>query len=90
MRERLMRDVVTAQLREVRGSILGPDTSRRLRMWQLDLSCGHRVDRRATYPPQGGRRANGWHPRGLSEANPSPKRALCDYCKPETTDSGPT
>lgn len=79
--KRKLKAVISSQLREVRGGLLGPDTSRRVRMYELQLECGHRVDRFVKYPPRSGPRANGWHPRRLSEALPAPKRALCDECK---------
>jgi hypothetical protein len=79
---RPLREVTSAQLREVRTSFLGPDTPRRSRRWDLLLSCGHRVDRAASYPPRpaGAPRANGWHPRGLDEILSAPTRARCDTC----------
>lgn len=79
MRKRVLRDVCVSEIREVRGGLLGPNTSRRLRIWQLDLSRGHQVERRVTYPKSTSRRANGWDPRSLSEAKPAPTRALCDF-----------
>lgn len=77
----VLRPVVRAVMREVRGSLLGPDTSRRLRIWALDLSCGHPTTRPVRYPKAQGRpRANGWHPRPRSEALPAPTRVRCEWC----------
>jgi len=75
-----------------RGSVLGPDTFRRLRWWELKLECGHEVERTVKYKPvPGGSLANGWHPRPATDALPAPTRARCDYCpKKEDTDEQAT
>lgn len=66
------------RLREGRGSVLGPDTARRARWWELRLDCGHTVERSVRYRPRGGRLAR----RALSEVLPPPKRARCHLCPP--------
>ena len=78
---RPLRAVVKHHVRFVRGGLLGPDTSRRVGMYELTLECGHRVERFVKYAPntQMGR-ANGWHPRPYDDILPPPVRARCDYC----------
>lgn len=81
---RPLRTVTGSWLAEVRGSLLGGDTSRRVRMWRLDLDCGHKVMRFCRYPARPDRaRANGWHPRPITDVLPAPKRARCDQCPPQ-------
>lgn len=60
-----------------RGSLLGPETSRRVKWWDLTLECGHLVQRSCRYPPPfvPGRRH-----RSAGEALPPPKRVLCEMC----------
>lgn len=78
---RPLRNVVAAFRVDARGSVLGGDTARRVRMWRLELDCGHRVQRPCRYPPAPDRpRANGWHPRLATEVLPASARARCDTC----------
>lgn len=74
-----LRTVVSAALRTGRGSVLGPDTARRARWWQLTLTCGHVVERTVRYQPSGDGRL-GSHSRNASEVLPAPKCAKCDHC----------
>ena len=66
------------RLREARGSLLGPDTDRRTRRWDVTLECGHRTDIPARY----GRRQPDERGRGRSfdAVLPPPKRARCHNC----------
>lgn len=81
------RDVVSHEgPREGRGGILGPATSRRLRWWELTLSCGHEVERNVRYKPIGNPRG-GTQGRSLSDVLPAPKRIRCDSCR--TLDRSP-
>lgn len=78
---RPLRTVTGSWLAEVRGSLLGGDTSRRVRMWRLDLDCGHKVMRVCRYHSRPALpRANGWHPRPITDVLPAPRRARCDKC----------
>jgi hypothetical protein len=76
---RVWRDVTHAELHSGRGSVLGPDTSRRTRWWELVLTCGHRkvgnVRYRKTSPPlpKGTRRAS-------DDVLPAPRRVSCPEC----------
>lgn len=73
------RDVTEAVLRTGRGSVLGPDTGRRTRWWDLLLSCGHHAERHARYrkldspAPQGTRRA-------AADVLPPVTRVSCPEC----------
>jgi hypothetical protein len=65
---------------EGRGGLLGPDTSRRTRWWELDLDCGHRAERTVRYsPPTDGyaRSRGGTQHRSAADVLPAPKRVLC-------------
>lgn len=71
-------NIVDARARSGRGSLLG-DSSRRVRIWDLTLACGHHVQRMVKYGPD---RTHGERGRGrsLQDAQPAPKRARCDSC----------
>jgi hypothetical protein len=76
---------------EGRGGLLGPDTSRRTRWWELDLECGHRVERTVRYRAREvkhGRMRGGIQHRRLSDVLDPPKRVLCPYKHPEPSDTG--
>jgi len=69
---------------EGRGGVLGPDTSRRTRWWELDLECGHRVERTARYRP----RDDGWptqrggtQHRSADAVLPAPAKVRCEFCR---------
>lgn len=84
------RVVVGGQLRvrEGRGSLLGPDTSRRARWRELVLECGHTVERRVHYWPLTGigRPRGGTMHRKLSDVLPAPKKVRCEYCADDVVD----
>lgn len=74
-----MKTVQTAVLIEGRGSVLGPDTNRRVRWWELYLDCGHITERTARYAARtDGRRPGA--PRKLSDVLAAPRRAKCSAC----------
>lgn len=69
---------------EGRGSVLGPDTSRRTRWWELTLACGHKVERTVRYRPLQPRRARqrgGTQHRSLDDVLPAPRRVRCEFCR---------
>ncbi len=72
--------VSSSHIHEGRGSILGPDTSRRTRWYVLALECGHEVERVVKYEPIGKRRG-GTTQRKLSDVKLPPKKVRCDYCE---------
>jgi hypothetical protein len=76
------RDVEKALLHSGRGSLLGPDTSRRTRWWELVLPCGHREERHVVY-----RKADPPLPKGTRRTSddvlPAPKRVRCAACTRE-------
>ncbi len=79
-----MRRIVTAAvLRSVRGSLLGPDTPRRMYAWDLTLDCGHVVCRRARYrrSTQPARRTGGWKRRPRADVRPAPAYVYCEECR---------
>src|SRR5262249_46521921 len=85
----LWRAVVKATPRSGRGSILGPDTSRRAHWWDLNLDgCGHLVQRTARFrplqPPQIRSRGGTSH-RSWDDARPAPNRVRCEQCRPGDT-----
>lgn len=83
---RPLRPVQSSKLRSARGSVIGPDTNRRIRYWELELDCGHNVERSVKYKPRTSKhRANGWHPRKEADVLPAPARARCDYCVAAST-----
>lgn len=68
-------------LRSGRGSLLGPDTSRRTRWWEGTLDCGHTFERTVRYRPDpSARNSGGWRARPRSAVLPPPKRVRCDEC----------
>jgi len=77
-----LRKVVTAHLSECSNTI---GASFGMRWWDIELECGHHVERRVRFPKQTGihkRRGFAvlWHPRGRDEALPAPKRCRCERC----------
>lgn len=81
--------VKVARLRAV-SSILSDFKSH---MWELELECGHVVDRRIRWLPQKGkRRKRGWsamhNAPSLDRLPPEPKHARCDECPPMEDDLG--
>lgn len=60
-----------------------------IQWWDLELECGHTVERNVRYKPQKGRVRRGWslihHPRRPSDALGPPKRVRCDRCPKERT-----
>ena len=72
-----LRHVTTAVLREGRTGLLGPDTSRRSRWWDLGLDCGHVEERPARYLPRKARRRQ----RVRTDVLPAPTRARCFTCQ---------
>jgi len=78
------RAVVKAHLHSGRGGYLGPDTARRQRWYDLDLECGHAVQRTARYrhldDPR--RQDEGWRrTRTAADVLPAPQRARCEHCQ---------
>lgn len=67
-----------ARLHEGRGSVLGPDTSRRTRWWEMTLECGHIVERTVKYDPKRERPFR--RARSLGDVLPPPTRARCEQC----------
>lgn len=77
---------VTGEARQKsgRGSVLGPDTARRTRWWELPLECGHTEERIVRYRPhQDGwpAQVGGTQHRGKDDVLPAPKRVRCDRCR---------
>ena len=72
--------VTGAIQRSGRGSVLGPDTSRRTRWWELTLDCGHIVERSVRYK-KNGRGFPGSRGRKQEDALPPPGHARCEFCK---------
>jgi len=65
---------------EGRGSVLGPDTSRRTRWWELTLDCGHYAERTVRYQPlqpPTARQRGGTQHRSADAVLPAPRRVLC-------------
>jgi hypothetical protein len=75
-----LRAVVKADLRE--GSCINADFYQR--WYDIELECGHVVERRVRFPPQVGMYRRGfmaqYHPRPADEALPPPKRCRCGRC----------
>jgi hypothetical protein len=67
-------------LREGRGSVLGPDTSRRTRWWDMQLECGHKVERIVRYRPLYPTQRGGTQHRSRSDVLPPPHRVRCEFC----------
>lgn len=76
---RPLRHVRASHLKEGRGSVLGPDTDRRARWWELRLECGHTVERAARYWPLG---AGHQRQRSRFDVLAAPKRTRCGSCPP--------
>lgn len=80
----IRRAVMTAELRTGRGSMLGPDTTRRARWWDLVLECGHQEEREALYRPAGDpqRGDDPWRrKRTGGDVLPAPRRVICSECR---------
>jgi hypothetical protein len=75
------RAVCSFRRREGRGSVLGPDTVRRARWWELELECGHRVERFVRYRPQDRPQRGGTQHRSGSDVLPAPRRVRCELCR---------
>jgi hypothetical protein len=76
-----LREVTETSSTVGRGSLLGGDTFRRIRMWNLALTCGHTVQRRVRYRPDPRRRRGGSAPvRAMADALPAPVRVRCEEC----------
>ena len=75
------RAVVNAERRTGRGSVLGPDTSRRARWWELELECGHKACRTVRYKPSEDPQRGGTQRRDIDDALPAPKRVRCEECE---------
>lgn len=74
------RKVVSAShVREGRGSLIGPDTSRRTRWRELTLECGHVVERIVKYRKIGNPRG-GTQSRKLIDVLPPPEKVRCEVC----------
>lgn len=80
LRRAPLRAVRSAEMLSGRGSVLGPDTSRRARWWVLDLECGHRVERGVRYRQQLHTRRGQAGARLASDVLPAPARARCGSC----------
>lgn len=78
------RAVVKQSLHSGRGSVLGPDTARRQRWYDLDLECGHAVQRTARYRHMDDRQRQdeAWRrKRSAADVLPAPKRVRCEHCQ---------
>lgn len=78
------RAVVKSHLHSGRGSALGPDTSRRARWYDLDLECGHAVQRDARYRSRSDAESqdDSWRRRRtVADVLPPPKRVRCAQCQ---------
>jgi hypothetical protein len=65
-----------------RGSVLGPDTSRRTKWFELRLSCGHEVERAVRYRSLGPRASRGGtQHRSGRDVLPPPRRVRCEHCQ---------
>lgn len=65
---------------EGRGGVLGPDTSRRTRWWEMTLDCGHYAERTVRYSPRTDgyvRSRGGTQHRSGADVLPAPERVLC-------------
>lgn len=64
-----------------RGSLVGGDTTRRARWWELRLSCGHEVERTVRYlPAEHAASRGGTQHRSGADVAPAPKRVRCEFC----------
>ena len=63
-----------------------------IRWWDLQLECGHSVERRMRFPKQVGRAIRGYaimhHPRKHGEELPPPGRVRCEFCSSSTERCG--
>ena len=77
------RKVSGAIQRGGRGSVLGPDTSRRARGWVLSLECGHTVERTCRYVqlPVMERQRGGTQTRSGDDVLSAPRRVRCEECE---------
>ncbi len=75
------RAVVSAELRVGRGSVLGPDTTRRARWWELGLKCGHKTQRTVRYKRSDDPQRGGTQRRDIGDVLPAPKRVRCELCE---------
>jgi hypothetical protein len=76
------RAVMHAALHSGRGSLMGGDTARRTRWWDLLLECGHRAERTVRYrplPPAAVQRGGTQHRHG-GDVLPPPGHARCGTC----------
>lgn len=80
------RDVTAAHEFDGRGSVLGPDTNRMARWWELTLTCGHTVERSVRYGPRTKGRKHGR--RTAADVTPPRARVRCGYC-PATEKGNP-
>jgi hypothetical protein len=76
------REVTAASWYSGRGSLLGPDTARRGRWWDLTLTCGHRAERTVRYRPQAHPQRGGTQHRSGRDVLPPPRRVRCAACRP--------
>lgn len=70
------------RIREGRGGVLGPDTDRRARWWEMRAECGHLVERSVRYTPSGEGRGYVRH-RARTDILPAPARVRCEHCPRE-------
>lgn len=77
----IWRAVVASQQRSGRGSVLGPDTTRRARWWSLTLECEHVVERTVRYKSSDTPQRGGTQHRYADDVLPAPVRVQCEYCK---------
>lgn len=71
------------RLCEGRGSVLGPDTTRRTRWWEGTLECGHGFERTVKYAK---REARYPRARRLDDVLDPPKRVRCHDCRLANSD----
>jgi hypothetical protein len=64
-----------------RGSVLGKDTARRSRWWDLPLECGHVEQRTVRYKALGpAAQRGGTQRRRAADVLPAPGRVRCGQC----------
>lgn len=68
-------------IREGRGGLLGPDTTRRTAWRELALECGHTVERTIRYKPAEKPQRGGTQHRSPVDALPPPRRVRCEFCR---------
>jgi hypothetical protein len=66
-----------------RGSVLGPDTARRGRWWELGLECGHTATPKVRYAPlpKGMSQRGGTQHRLASDVLAAPRKVICHGCR---------